>query len=68
MVTVRRGAFSTGFTFNYWKDGDKMKPIDCDGDQRADIKKAPFVQAKYDNLRDEIIASGFLNAKKSQRE
>ena len=27
-------------------------------------KGAPFVKAKHDNLRDEIIASGFLNATK----
>ena len=56
---MRRSSFATGFQFNYWKKGDKRKPK-----YRPDIDEAPFVKPKHDNLRDEILESGFLTKSK----
>ena len=46
LVLVRRTAFSTGFEFKY-----KGKEYESD---------LPFVEAKYKNLKEEILESGYL--------
>ena len=44
-----RSAFSTGFTFLYWKD--EKRSYKCDH----------YVTPKYKSLKEEILESGFLN-------